>query len=60
MNSLALPLLTSLLLPAAMRGNPFGSFGLGNRVNLIPNRIGLNQRQKRKNTRRAIAAGFKP
>ena len=37
----------------------FGDCGVGNTKKLIPNRAWLNQRQKRKNNRRAIANGFK-
>lgn len=43
---------------SAASNSMFGSVGIGNRKKLIPNRAGLNQRQKRKNNRRAIAAGF--
>lgn len=51
-------ILAATAMLAAASNSMFGSYGIGNRKNLIPNRSGLNQRQKRKNARRAIAAGL--
>jgi len=59
MSKLTTLLLATALMSASVSNNPaFGTIGIGNRKKLIPNRIGLNQRQKRKNNRRAIANGF--
>ena len=60
MNNGILPLtIASAMMATLSQNDIFGSTGTGNRKKLIPNRIGLNQRQTRKNKRRAFANGFK-
>jgi hypothetical protein len=54
--------ITNMIAATAMLASispAFGDCGVGNTKKLIPNRAWLNQRQKRKNNRRAIANGFK-